>query len=307
MVTVLACSGAPTVEVQDEGEAAPVEVVEPVGPDTRAEDPLLAHARGQMRRGRVPDDVREQLLASRDPDHRRAARLLQAIAGETPAAALPRVEGDAPKPIEPPTPPEPLQPIQLPAPEPPSPVVAIAEPVDDERLDPLPELETVPLDSPLRAWLEIRVPELEPDAIVSTELPLEWLRGPELLLLRERPPRPASNVGLGLVILTRASLRDEPDADRVWLELVGSRPVLGVWMQPLDEFRVRLTIPDAGAVPAFVQARPENQVVTILDVARRERDVEIELALTPGWRLAQIDRLDNGAAVGFAWSDTLPP
>jgi hypothetical protein len=33
---------------------------------------------------------------------------------------------------------------------------------------------------------------------------------------------------------------------------------------------------------------------------RREHDVEIELALAPGWRLATVAQLGNGAAVGFA-------
>lgn len=317
LVTLLACSGVPAGEREDEREAEPEAGLEvepdeaPAPPDlgAPAEDPLLARARGQMRRGRAPDEVREQLLASRDPDHRRAARLLQAVAGETPAGVLPRERVESPESPAPPRPtsPEPAPPQpSAPEPEPTAPAIVVApDPESDTRLDPPPKLEHVPPGSPLRAWLEIRVPEVEPDAPAPVELPLERLLGAEPLLLRERPPRPSSDAGL--IILTRASFRAEVDKDVVWLELVGSGPVVGMWMQPLDEFRVRLTIPDAGAVPAFVAARPESAAVLVLDVARRGRDVELELALAQGWRVGKIERLDNGAAVGFAWSDTLPP
>jgi hypothetical protein len=78
-------------------------------------------------------------------------------------------------------------------------------------------------------------------------------------------------------------------------------------VQPLDESRVRLTITDAGAVPSFLAARPSDMGVTILDVARREHDVELELALAPGWRLVALAQLGNGATVGFSRSDTLSP
>ena len=107
------------------------------------------------------------------------------------------------------------------------------------------------------------------------------------------------------MILTRVNLRDEGNI--AWLVLAGSGPVGTVWMQPLDDRRIRFTIADAGAVPSFVSARPTIPAMAILDVARRDRDVEIELGLEPGWVLAEIERLDNGAAVGFSRSDTLPP
>src|SRR5690606_28654082 len=41
--------------------------------DAPASDPVLARARASMRGGRVPADARARLLASDDPDHRRAA------------------------------------------------------------------------------------------------------------------------------------------------------------------------------------------------------------------------------------------
>jgi hypothetical protein len=102
------------------------------------------------------------------------------------------------------------------------------------------------------------------------------------------------------------SVRPGQDAGEVWLELAGSGPA-NLWAQPLDPSRVRLTIADAGAVPSFLAARPTGMGFTILDVVRREHDVELELALAPGWRLAALTQLGNGATVGFSRSDTLAP
>lgn len=314
-VATLACSGGPSpTQTQREAEPATVEL-DAVGPSTRADDPLLARARGQMQDGRVPDAVLAQLLASRDPDHRRAARLLQAVAGETPAAVLSRSSGDVepspaldpaaielpplPEPAEPPSPsepvavPKPSEPVELPE----------EDRSDDARLDPPPKWDAVPPDSPLRVWLAGAHEAEAPSPPVAIDLPLERLIGPELLLLRERPPRAPS--GDGLIILTSSSLAPV-DADHLRLELAGSGPA-NVWAQPLDESRLRLTIADAGAMPSFLGARPSSLGVTILDVVRREHDVEIELALAPGWVLATVTPLGNGAAVDFSRSDTLPP
>jgi hypothetical protein len=291
--------------------------VESVGVDasTRAADPLLARARGQMRRGRVPDAMREQLLASRDPDHRHAARLLQAVAGETPAAVLSRAAGElSSRPgsraeleeIVEPLPQPDIRKSAVPEPVEPNPSVALVEDdrSDDARLDPPPKWDEVPPDSPVRSWIAGSVEVEPPPPPVAIELPIERLIGPELLLLRERPPRVPS--GEGLIILTSMSLWPGDDAGQVWLELAGSGPA-NVWVQPLDQSRVRLTIVDAGAVPSFLAARPRGMGLTILDVARRELDVELELALAPGWRLAAVAQLGNGATVGFSRSDTLPP
>jgi hypothetical protein len=309
-LAALACSGAASPPaVERDAEPATVEP-EDAGPSTRADDPLLARARRQLRDGRVPDAVREQLLASRDPDHRHAARLLQAVAGETPAAVLSRAVGAAqmpPPPVELPQPSEPHEPKPLePEPLEPKPVIAEDHRSDDARLDPPPKWDDVPPDSPLRIWLAGSVDEVEPEAPPQTiDLPIERLLDPELpLLLRERPPRIPS--GEGLVILTSMSLRPGPDADEVHLELAGSGSA-NLFVQPLDESRVRLTITDAGAVPSFLAARPSDMGVTILDVARREHDVELELALAPGWRLVALAQLGNGATVGFSRSDTLSP
>jgi hypothetical protein len=310
-VATLACSGAPsTTEVQRDAEPARVEP-EQAGPSTRADDPVLARARGQMRRGRVPDAVREQLLASRDPDHRHAARLLQAVAGETPAPMLPRAGGEAapdPEPVELPNSPEP-EPVEPSKPSKPAePVLALVEEdrSRDAQLDPPPKWDDVPPDSPLRSWLAGSTTETEPEAVpVAIDLPIERLLAPELsLLLRERPPRIPSSEGL--VILTSMSLSPGNDDGVVSLELAGSGPV-HAFVAPLDQSRVRLTIPDAGAVPSFLAARPAGGGLTILDVARREHDVELELGLAPGWRLVSLTRLGNGASVGFSRSDTLPP
>jgi hypothetical protein len=306
----LACSDAPSpTDVQRDVEPATVEPVDGVA-STRADDPLLARARGQMRRGRVPDAVREQLLASRDPNHRHAARLLQAVAGETPAEVLSRADGEAevvrdpvadPSSLELPQPPElaVVEPAVV-EPKPAEPVAIVDEDrSDDVRLDPLPKWDDVPPESPLRAWLAGGVTEIDPEApSAAIDLAIERLLDPEpLLLLRERPPRIPS--GEGLVILTSMSVWPGDDAGQVSLELAGSGPA-NVFVAPLDQTRVRLTITDAGAVPSFLTARPSGMGFTILDVARREHDVEIELALAPGWRLVSLTRLGNGASVGFA-------
>lgn len=316
----LACSGAPSpAEVGRDAEPTTVESLasaEPsdAGPSTRADDPMLARARGQMRRGRVPDAVRQQLLASRDPDHRHAARLLQAVAGETPAAVLSRAAGGADVPLDP-DPSVDRSAVDLPRPTEPALAEPVAVPIeeedrreedrsDDARLDPPPKWGDIPPDSPLRTWLAGANEPEPPAPPVAIELPIERLLGPELLLLRERPPRVPS--GQAMVILTSMSLWPGDDAGQVWLELAGSGPA-NVWVQPLDQRRVRLTIPDAGAVPSFLAARPEGMGLTILDVARRELDVEIELALAPGWRLLALTQLGNGATVGFSRSDTDAP
>jgi hypothetical protein len=314
----LACSGAPSpTQIQRDAEPATVEPVDTVA-NTRADDPVLARARGQMRRGRVPDAVREQLLASRDPNHRHAARLLQAVAGETPAAVLSRADGEAaPSPDPAPDPssivlpnlPEPasIEPAEPAEPKPAEPVALVEEDRSgDARLDPPPKWDDVPPESPLRAWLAGSVNEVEPELPpAAIDLAIERLLEPELsLLLRERPPRIPS--GDGLVILTSMSLWPGPNEGEVSLELAGSGPA-NVIVAPLDQSRVRLTIPDAGAVPSFLAARPEAMGFTILDVTRREHDVELELALAPGWRLVTLAPLDNGATVGFSRSDTLSP
>jgi hypothetical protein len=254
----------------------------------------------------VPDDVREQLLASRDPDHRHAARLLQAVAGETPATVLSRAAGGSKFVVSDPAdvePPDPLQPAR-PEPEPIEPGVAPVEvaPVeqdrsDDDRLDPPPKWDDIPPESPLRSWLAGANEAEPPPPPVAIDLPIERLLGPELLLLRERPPRAPSSDGL--IILTSMNLWPGDDAGDVWLELAGSGPA-NVWVQPLDHSRVRVTIPDAGAVPSFLAARPQGMGLTILDVAWHEHDVEIELALAPGWRLLALTQLGNGATIGFS-------
>ena len=270
-----------------------------------------------MRGGRVSADARARLLASDDPDHRRAARLLQAIAGEQPADSLAPVdEPSVEEPIEDVVEPVDIveQPTPAPAPVPapvPAPALVI---VDDETIDPPPKLSRLPRDGVVHQWFAgMVVVEPEPESESETELDLfdpERLFGPELLLLRERPPLPPSRSlagdGPGLVILTRVSLRDGPDPGTVELELAGAGPAI-VHVQPLDSHRVRLWVVDAGAVPSLLAARPRHAAVEVVDIARRERVVELELRLAAGWSPTGITRRDNGAAVRFSSLDTLPP
>src|SRR5690606_7725322 len=120
------------------------------------------------------------------------------------------------------------------------------------------------------------------------------------------PSRALAGDGPGLVILTRVSLHDGPDPGTVELELAGAGPAV-VHVQPLDSHRVRLWGDDAGAVPSLLAAPPRHAAAGVVDIARRERVVEIELRLAAGWSPTGITRRDNGAAVRFSSLDTLPP
>jgi hypothetical protein len=86
---------------EGEGEGADQGDTDP-GPAESASpslDASLAHMRTQVRGGRLPEDARRGLLDSANPDHRHAARLLQAIAGEVPAAVLPRTAAGVGEPV----------------------------------------------------------------------------------------------------------------------------------------------------------------------------------------------------------------
>ncbi|PRP90613.1 hypothetical protein ENSA5_63200 [Enhygromyxa salina] len=185
--------------------------------------------------------------------------------------------------------------------------------VEDDALDPPPKLADLPEGSPVRAWFEAAIdldlepaPARGPEPADDPEPEVDAARwfGPELLLLRERPPEvQPSDVGTSvdgprLVILTRLSLHPVPGGDAVELELAGAGAVAPA-IQAIDSNRARLSIADAGAVPGFLAARPARAEVEVVDVTRRGRVVEIEVEFGRGWSLREVTRLDNGARVRF--------
>jgi hypothetical protein len=62
---------------------------------------------------------------------------------------------------------------------------------------------------------------------------------------------------------------------------------------------VRLWTHDAGAVPGFLSARPAAPGLAVVDVARSDRTLEIEVELASGWALQSVTSLENGARVQF--------
>lgn len=269
-------------------DALEVAVEEPGGPEG---DRLLAEVRNRVRGGRVPAALRRELLESELPDHRHAARLLQAIAGEAPASVLARSGERA---VE-------LAVAELFELEP----EAELEPtVMEEPKDRPPPLSSLVVGSPAWQWfagLEVIEPEPEPEAIaVASEVELERIVGPLPLLLTERPPIPDAGPGEGprLVILTSLALHSDPSDEAITLELVGAGAVR-VGVQPLTQGRIRLFVRHAGAVPSFSSARPRAEGIEVVEVLREDRYLEIEVELAPGWGLGGVSSLDNGASVRF--------
>lgn len=273
-----------------------------------ADDPLLARARTRVRGGRVAEEVRRELVESADPDHRHAARLLQAIAGEEPAAVLARTGAVAVEvavaeelfepeaELEPQPRPQPAEPVE------PHQVAVATEPIDR-----VPKLSAIPIGSPAWAWFATGLVIVEPpreELVIEPTIDLESIVGPLPLLLRERPPMPAapkpvSGDGPRLVILTSLALRPGSTPNEATLELAGAGAAK-LSAQPMTSNRVRLWVLDAGAVPGFVSARPTAPGLAVVDVARRDRTLEIELELASGWALQSVTTLDNGASVRFA-------
>ncbi|PRQ07220.1 hypothetical protein [Enhygromyxa salina] len=333
----LACSGPPsarepepepTQRVVDPAKVVPSPAPEPATAGDQAVDPLLALARGQIRGGRAPAELRRELLESGDPDHRHAGRLLQAIADEKPEPVLTRARGlaqvELAEPIEPGEPIErpatvepPIEPTPASPPareptavaEPPSPApseITAAPGPDDESWDPPPKLSSLPADGPVRAWFDAGVTELEPEpaaVIGEPELSQARLFGPELLLLRERPPVVAAPMtdadeGPRLVILTSMAIRVDPSGDAITLELSGAGPA-ALAFTPCSSTHVRVRILNAGAVPGFLAARPTRPELEVVEVARRDTIIEVEIEFARGWTLIGAARLANGASVRF--------
>lgn len=315
---VVGCSASPQelgegdadegVTIVAEGEleastAAPTpEPVEPVA------DPTLASARQGVRNGQVAASMRAQLIASPNPDHRHAARLLQAIAGEQPAPVLSRagarsIEAGAARPVAPPAE-RPGEDAKPPLAE--RPQTEASEERPPPSIPPAPEpVERAPEPTPEPEQAAEQVPEAEqPDPALVAQLLHErlagWSEPSRPLLLRERPPREqeSNNAGSGpqLVILTSLALR--PSDAGASLALMGAGAV-ELEIQPIDAYHLRLSVVGAGAVPGFLDARPSVPGLEVVSVARFGRVIEVELEHGPGWWLESTTRVDNGAVAEF--------
>ncbi|NVB41776.1 hypothetical protein G6O69_28340 [Pseudenhygromyxa sp. WMMC2535] len=228
LVELLGCAE-PMGEAPVGGQEARAESETPAEPEptTPEGDPLLARARAAIYGGEVPAALRRELLASTDPEHRRAARLLQAVAGEAPSETLERRGVGAPRApsgpaVMPALPPQPGQRAQgaefaesteeigakAPAGEgadatagdPREPVPARGEASDEPELEPQSwDLERLPEGSSIRQFYGDRLALAAIEAEVSGDAesagdPSElWgpLRGEAQLLLAQLPPAPS--------------------------------------------------------------------------------------------------------------------
>lgn len=307
------------------------------GPDA---DPLLARARGQVRQGRVSAAMQAKLAASSDPHHRHAARLLQKVAGLTPAPVLSRAaEGDGPEPIPEPEPGVEPRPSEAPAEPAPS---AVAKPEPEPPADADPDVdveggggEAEPAELAVRAqpepvgakpprladfepgtlmyaWLRDAPTPAEPEAELPADPPSArpWpdLAPERSILLRERAPEqppPVADasrrdpIAPRLVILTSLSLSrgvDEVGRPRARLEFAGAGAI-AIDVLPIDDYHLRLSVVGAGAVPEFLAARPAVDGLEVVAVERHEHIIDVELEHGPGWAVAAIETLANGAHV----------
>lgn len=94
-------------------------------------------------------------------------------------------------------------------------------------------------------------------------------------------------------VLTRLTLKGS--AKEVTLRLnAADRVVMGMAEQPQSGI-IRLVVESAGALPGFLQARPEAHGVKVVDVRRGDDTVQISIEMDPGWR-AQGPRSGVGGA-----------
>ncbi len=293
LVAWLGCQMPPGVELADGRSEAKLEpqVVEAVPghaemapPEVPGEDGLLAEARRSIAGGRVSADVRRRLAESNQPHHRRATRLLQAIALEEP---LPIVAPPRPEPEPTPNPePEPT-PNPEPAPDPDD-----DHRIEDHRIDELDPRRYSP-DSAVAAWFA---------GMVTIEIPTEPVHDPLAGLLALDEPGVLLPVDLESafprVILTRLDLA-RLDGGALRLGIVGAGTV-GLRVQPLSAHRLRVRLDHAGAVPSFLAARPSEPELEVTQVRRGRGCVEVDLELAPGWTLVLGRGLGNGAELEFA-------
>lgn len=307
-----ACGGGPSDAETSGVEAEPA----PAGPVTRedlagpphagslgSQDALLARARASLHGGELNPALRGELFASSAPQHRHAARLLQAIDGGGELPVLAHADGPAAAEAEAEPQGEGIAGVRLP--EPPS------EAVEDPQKQPPADTPTRPeADRPEPAPEE--APDLGPgeaDEPPTSGLDLWTAVVGEEPLLARLPPPPSLDEGheslvphrdpslaRGLVILTRLAIGE--GSEGVQLELSGAGPVT-VERRLLSSQRLLLWIDGAGAMPTFASARPRSPELAVTDVRRNEGRVEIEVELAEGWTFSGAVSQPNGARVDF--------
>lgn len=322
-------------------EAPPAE---PRPVDREAElDGLLGRARDSIAGGRVGDDLQTELLASPRPEHRHAARLLAAIAGDAPPDPIrPATEGRLADPsaagregaASRRAQPDLLQPEPQPEPRDPEPEGSEPSPSTDplgidEPVSERPPLDRYPSDSPVRQWyadlveVEARLEAEARSAQARSEEADEGLGvlGPWLALidppplLAALPPAPglgeepealapAEDPSLARGLVILTSLSLDADANVPRVTLsLAGAAPVEVHSKAASTGRVVLWIDGAGAMPSFSLARPETDGVRVVDVRRDGRRVEIEVALAAGWSFVEARGRPNGARVEFAGFD----
>ncbi|EDM73897.1 hypothetical protein PPSIR1_11701 [Plesiocystis pacifica SIR-1] len=277
----------------------------------------MARARASLRGGELNPALRGELFASSAPQHRHAARLLQAIDGggelpvlahaDGPAAveAEPRGEGIAGVRLpEPPSvaaedPPE-QPPVGTPArpeanrPEPDRPepgAEAGAEAAPEEAPEPGPS-EAGEADEPPTPGFDLWTAVVGEEPLLARLPPPPSLDEGHESLVPHRDP----SLARGLVILTRLAIGE--GSTGVQLELSGAGPVT-VERRLLSSQRLLLWIDGAGAMPTFASARPRSPELAVTDVRRNEGRVEIEVELAEGWACSGAVSQPNGARVDF--------
>lgn len=271
-------------------EFEPVRVEpEPALAGVSGEDALLAEARGSIVGGRLSTDSRQRLAGSDQPDHRRATRLLQAVADEEPSPIV------APELVPEPAP----EPEPEPIPEPSLELDAEATSEDDMRIDDL-DPRRYPPDSAVAAWFDGSIPFDPPAAPVHDPLAgLLALDDPRVLLpidVATAQPR---------VILTRLAIT-RLDTGALRLEIIGAGTV-AMRVQALAAHRLRVRLDEAGAVPGFVSARPEQPELGVTAVRRGRGCVEVDLELASDWALVLGRSRSNGVELEFAPIPTAEP
>jgi hypothetical protein len=104
----------------------------------------------------------------------------------------------------------------------------------------------------------------------------------------QSPPR--------LSLLTRLSLTERRGKVTLTLHAAAELRV-GVVAQ--ESGVLRLLVESAGALPAFLQARPGVDGLRVLDVRRGEDTVQIAVSVPDGWEVERPEGFSGGARVAF--------
>jgi hypothetical protein len=256
LLTLPACGG----EKNSPGAVPGVQSEEALGAEAAprpAGDELLLEARYSIVGGSVDPDLQGKILASDASSHVRARRIL---------AAMERESSGQP------------DPDAKPEPEPPRPGVAI------------PASGQVPK-------IKAPAPGIEPTEVKTSGAASKKGSGSGSSSSSSSgaasTASASGSAAPSLSVLTRLSLRGS--SEQVVLRLnAADRVVMGMAEQPQSGL-LRLVVESAGALPGFLQARPEVHGIKVVDVRRGDDTVQISIQMQEGWR-AQGPRSGAGGA-----------